>query len=138
MIFDYLPDLNWLAVVVSAVVYFALGALWYSNVLFGKGYRTALGVAEDEQGSPLGSALAINFVMWLLGAIALALIVAATGATTALEGIVAGLVVGIGLVFAHMAVTITYEGRGYALLWISGSYYVIGCAVMGAILAVWD
>ena len=79
MIFDYLSDLNWLAVVVSAVVYFALGALWYSNVLFGKGYRAALGVAEDEQGSPLGSALAINFVMWLLSAIALALIVAAAG-----------------------------------------------------------
>ena len=138
MIFDYLADINWLAVLVAAVIYFALGAVWYSNALFGKGYRAALGVSEDAQGSPLGSALAINFVAWLVAAIGLALVIAATGTATLTDGLILGLVVGVGFVFTHMAVTLTYESRGYALLWISGLYYVIGFAVMGAILAIWD
>jgi hypothetical protein len=33
MTFD-LSMINWLAVIVGTVIYFALGALWYSPVLF--------------------------------------------------------------------------------------------------------
>lgn len=35
MSFDVLGDLNWLAVVVAAIAYFALGALWYAPPVFG-------------------------------------------------------------------------------------------------------
>ena len=31
MTFDVLSDLNWLAVLVAAVAYFVLGALWYAR-----------------------------------------------------------------------------------------------------------
>jgi hypothetical protein len=34
--FDALGELNWLAVIVGAVIYFALGALWYSPMLLGR------------------------------------------------------------------------------------------------------
>jgi hypothetical protein len=35
MSFDVLGDLNWLAVIVATVAYFALGAIWYAPAVFG-------------------------------------------------------------------------------------------------------
>jgi hypothetical protein len=31
---DFLKDINWLAVLVAGIAYWALGALWYSKILF--------------------------------------------------------------------------------------------------------
>ena len=50
-----LPTIHWLPVIGSAVAVFAIGALWYSPVLFGKAYlflvggHIALGSAVNEQ-----------------------------------------------------------------------------------------
>ncbi len=43
MTFDVLGDLNWLAVLVAGVAFFALGGLWYSNLMFGKQWSLAVG-----------------------------------------------------------------------------------------------
>lgn len=43
MSFDLLGDLNWLAVLVAALAYFAVGALWYAPPVFGKTWAAAGG-----------------------------------------------------------------------------------------------
>jgi hypothetical protein len=80
LLFDYFADLNWLAVLVAALAYFVLGAIWYSNMMFGKAYRAALGITE--QGTPNPSLLVINFVGWFITATALGLVGAAAGASS--------------------------------------------------------
>lgn len=35
MTLDVLGELNWLAVLVAAFLYFGLGALWYTPIMFG-------------------------------------------------------------------------------------------------------
>lgn len=137
MVFDAFADLNWLAVVVAGLAYFVLGALWYTNALFGRQYRTALGIDPESQQSPDPMLLVTNLVGWLVSAVALGLIVVAVGADTLLEGAVLGLVVGVGIVGTQMLVTTTYEGRGSALFKVNAPYMLIGYVVMGAILAVW-
>jgi Protein of unknown function (DUF1761) len=136
VLFDYFGDLNWLAVIVAALAYFVIGAVWYSNALFAKQYRAALGITEGA-GTPPASLLIINFVGWLVAAIALGLVSIGIGADSAGDGAVLGLVVGVGFVLSHLVVTLAFDTRGYALAWISGLYYVIGFVVMGTILAVW-
>ena len=42
-----IPSVNWLAVVVAAVAYMAIGFVWYSDALFGKTYRKEMGVSSD-------------------------------------------------------------------------------------------
>lgn len=42
MSFDVLGDVNWLAVIVAAAAYFALGGLWYGQPVFGRGYHVGL------------------------------------------------------------------------------------------------
>jgi hypothetical protein len=137
MLFDAFAELNWLAVLVAALAYFVLGALWYSNTMFGRQYRAAVGVNPDQQGQPEPMLLVTNFVGWLVAALALGLVNVAIGADGVLDGVVLGLVVGVGLIGAHQMVNASYEGRGTAVLKVSGPYMIIGLIIMGVILAVW-
>ena len=41
-------QLNWLAVIVAALVYFALGALWYSPMLFSRAWQRSIGWDETK------------------------------------------------------------------------------------------
>lgn len=136
MLFDFFADLNWLAVVVAAVAYFVLGALWYSNFLFGKQYRAALGVTEGA-GTPPTGPLVTNLVGWIVAAIAMGLISKAIGATDWVDGLVLGLVVSIGFVWITQLVSAVYGG-GMALVKVNTPYNVIGFVIMGVILAVWQ
>ena len=43
-----LGQLNWLAVIVGALVYFALGALWYSPMFLGKAWQRSIGWDESR------------------------------------------------------------------------------------------
>ena len=135
MLFDFFDDLNWLAVIVAALAYFVIGFAWYSDFLFGKQYRAATG--QDEDASPDPVAIVVNLVAWFVAALALGLIAKAIGADTWDDGLVLGLVAGIGFVLTAVVSDILYTKRPASLLWILGAYNVIGFAVMGIILGVW-
>lgn len=130
-------DLNWLAVVVAGLAYFVLGAVWYSEPLMGRQYRSALGLDPDRSGTPEPKSLIVNLVGWLVSALALALVMVAAGASGVGDGILFGLLVGVGMVVSQMLVTTTYEGRGTALVKVNAPYAIIGYVVMGIILATW-
>jgi hypothetical protein len=135
MLFDYFAELNWFAVLVAALAYFLLGALWYSNLMFGKAYRAALGITE--QGTPNPMLLLINFVGWFIAATALGLVGAAAGASTMLDGIVLGFVAGVGFVVVHQVVGGVFDPGRRALMGVTVPYTVPGFIIMGVILAVW-
>jgi hypothetical protein len=83
MSFDTLGDVNWLAVIVAALIYFALGALWYSPVFLGKPWMRATGIEmEDTEGGPGPAIYLAPFVGYLISAIATGMLAAATGSTT--------------------------------------------------------
>jgi hypothetical protein len=136
MLFDYFGDLNWLAVIVAAVAYFALGALWYSDVLFGKQWREAAGQGDDPSMNPAD--LVVNFASWFVAAVALALITKGIGASTVGDGIVLGLVTSIGFIGTHQIVAQVFEGRNTALMRVNAPYNIVGLMLMGVILAVWQ
>lgn len=137
MLLDAFADLNWLAVLVAGLAYFVMGALWYTDALMGRQYRAALGLDPDAKATPDPTPLVINFVGWLVSALALGLVATAVGAEGVAEGLILGLVVGVGVVVTQMLVTTTYEGRGNALFKVNAPYVIIGYMVMGVILATW-
>lgn len=130
-------DVNWLAVLVAALAYFVLGAVWYTDALMGRQYRAALGLDPNQAGKPEPMPLLVNLVGWLVSALALALVMAASGASGVGDGILFGLVVGVGMVVTQMLVTSTYAGRGLALFKVNAPYVVLGYTVMGIVLATW-
>lgn len=136
MILDYFGDLNWLAVVVSALAYMVLGYIWYSNALFGKQYRAALGVTGE--GTPEPMMIVVNLIGWLVAAVGLGLVAKGIGASTAADGIMLGLVAWFCFVATNRIVAMAYERSGGALARVNGPYNALGFAVMGLILAVWN
>ncbi len=48
---EIIANVNWIAVVVGAVVSFALGWLWYSPKMFGEKWLHGIGISFDDQTS---------------------------------------------------------------------------------------
>lgn len=89
-----LGELNWLAVIVATVVYFALGALWYAPPVFGNAWMRAAGTVMQEGERPGPAIYFTPLIGYFIAVIATAMLAAATGSTTLSQGIVLGLVVG--------------------------------------------
>ena len=41
-------NVNYFAVIVSAIAFFALGSLWYNDIFFGKTWRDSMGKTDEE------------------------------------------------------------------------------------------
>jgi hypothetical protein len=141
MTFDALGQLNWLAVIVAAIVYFALGAAWYSNALFAKPWQRAIGWdASQPQPQINPMTYVIPGIGYLVIAVATGMIAKATGTDTFGEGIVLGLItgVGFGLTFALINAFFTPNSPAPMTLFaITGAYNLIGFLILAAIIAVW-
>lgn len=69
-----LDGVNWVAVVTSFFVAFALGWLWYSDTLFGKKWRAGIGIPADDNTSmaPAMTAQVVGtfLLAWMVGVMA--------------------------------------------------------------------
>lgn len=140
MSFSVLADLNWLAVIVSAVAFFALGGLWYSNVLFGKQWTRAVGWEAPEGEKPPVKLYLMPLVTCIVSAIAVAMLAAATGTDNFGEAIVLGLVAGLGLAGMALLVTGFFDPKKpQPMVWvaITAGYHLIGMLVIALIVALW-
>jgi hypothetical protein len=126
-------DVNWLAVLVAAVVTFVLGGVWYGP-LFGRVWRAAEGQAEPEPGRQKHPALVygVSFVLMLVAAMALAVAIGPVPDVSRSIGF--GLVVGVGWVATSFGVNYLFAGRRLALFAVDVGYNVVLFALMGLII----
>jgi hypothetical protein len=133
-----LDGINWLAVIVAAVVYFVLGALWYSPLLFAKPfirYRFGGEMPQGQGGQPLE--YLVTFIVDLVAAVVLAIFVDVAGAATLIDGIGVGLLAAVGFAATSTFVYNVFSGP-HRMLWvIYTGYLLVAFAIMGAILALW-
>jgi hypothetical protein len=136
MSFDVLGEVNYLAAVVAAAAYFAIGAIWYAPPVLGKVWQKAVGLTEEQLG-PNPLVFVATFIAYFLMAVTLAAIARSTGATDFADGLVLGLFVGIGIVAAGIWIGGAYEQR-MNLAWINIGNGLLGILVMSVIVTVWD
>jgi fucose permease len=131
-------QINHIAVLVSAVVYFVLGGLWFS-VLFGKAWLKAIGKTEDEIKAEGGAGVgyAVSIIGGVLAAYILTVILNHVGADSLLTGVRYGFYVWLGFSVTSVAPTYIFESRNKTLLYIYAGYTLVGYLLMGGILAVW-
>ncbi len=129
-------EINYIAVLVAALVFMVVGSVWYSLGVFGKSWMHEVGLKESDikQGPGKGYALAIGAS--LLQAFVLAHFVYYVSAESAVDGAVTGLWIGFG--FVAMAIGLNYVfAKRSAMLWmIDAGYFVVSLMIAGAILAV--
>ena len=141
MTFDVLGQLNWLAVFVGAVIYFVLGALWYSPMLFGRPWQRSIGWDPERTPPEMNPAsYIVPFLAYVVMAIAVGMLAKATGTDDLTEGLILGLVVGVGLSLAHTLVDATFDpNKPEPWTWfaINGAYHTIGLIIVAVIVSVW-
>jgi uncharacterized membrane protein len=140
--FDVLGELNWLAVIVAALAYFVLGALWYAPPVMGKTWMAAGGMEMPTDGQRPGFGIyAVPLVGSVLSAVALGMLAEATTTDTVGEGFVLGLVVAVGFAVAIALVTATFESnKPKPMVWgaINAGYHALGIVVAALIIGAWQ
>jgi len=128
---------NYLAIAVSAVAYWMLGALWY-GVLFGQRWMALEGMTM-EQAKSMNPVLPyiITLVLNLLMAFVLAQLCLWRNANTAARGAAVGVLLWIGIVGPIVCTTYMYEMRSKELFAINEFYPLVGLCLMGVILGAW-
>lgn len=129
------------AVIVATLVHYILGGLWYSPLLFGNKFIQLINWTPEQlrqvESQSHAKELALAFVMSLVLVYILAHFVQYTKATNALGGIQTAFWIWLGFVVTTQAPTVIFEGRSFGLFAINVAYQLVGCALAGAILAIW-
>jgi hypothetical protein len=131
--------LNYLAIVIAAIVAWVTGAVWYMGL--GKIWMAAHGLTPEKmqecKGKPGAYLLFIYaFVAALVMAWVLAGLMAHLGAgqVTLLNGVVSGAFCWLGFVITTIVVNNTFAMRDMRLIWIDGGHWLIVLLLMGAII----
>ena len=129
---------NWLAIVVSAVVFFLFGWLWYT--VFGNAWAQSLGTTREAMMAANGSnpyPYIISLVCAFFISYGVARVLSWHAATTPARGAFIGFSLGFLFVGMSLWLTYAYEHRTIELGLINTGYIAIGMAIQGAILAAW-
>ena len=128
---DFNTDLNYIGIIAATIVAFAIGAAWYSPILFAKPWMRENGFTEDDHQGNLIRMFGGSFVMLLIASYVLSLII---DDSSILEGLRVGLAVGAAFVAAAFAVTYLFEKKSPTLFVINAGYHVVTFTVMGTII----
>jgi hypothetical protein len=130
-------DLNWIAIIVAAIIPMVLGALWYSPLLFADPWMRAVGRTREELGDA-GLGYVLSAIGALVSSYALARIIKWAEVDDLWNGALVGLLVWVGFVATVLAVTTYFGGRPRNLWLINAGYQLVALALMGALLGAWD
>jgi Protein of unknown function (DUF1761) len=137
MLLDGLGDVNYLAVLVAALAYFAFGAIYFARPVMGNAWMRAAKLEIPEGYRPNPAMFLLTFIAYFVAAAALALIARAIGADSVSDGIVLGVVAGVAFALTTIVGTAVYEMKGAAYMAIHALYGIIGYGLMGTIVTIW-
>ena len=128
---------NYLAIVVAALVNYVIGSLWY-GVIFSKSWMKLAGMKEMK-------VTAVSVIVALVGAFFTAYILAHAvifaGSYMKTSGIGLGLTTGLfnwlGFIAPVTIGVVIYEKKPFMLWVLTNAYWLISLLVMGVILALW-
>ncbi len=131
-------DINYMAVVVGAVISMVLGYVWYSPVLFAKAWTKEMGKSEKElKESANATSYLIMFVASLVLAYVLAHFVDYTNSATTSAGAVTGFWLWLGFMATVGVSQTLFHGKTWKLFCIDYGYHLVEMLIIGAVLAVW-
>ena len=136
-----ISNIHWVAVLVSALVGIASGAIWFGPKTFYPAWSKAMGRSESEvpgNGMNMGIIFGSTFASQFAQAIAMAIILTGVNQPNFVKGALVGLVVGAGIAAASSLGHRLFGGQGFRVWALEVSNDVINLILMGAILGGWN
>jgi len=142
----YESTVNYWAVLVSALAFFALGSLWY-GALFGKAWRNSVGITEEmleaeKEEVNMVMSFGTMFVSSLLMALATAhlidyMLVVFPASSAVRIGLTTGFWAWLGYTLSYILTAPAYEKRPWSYVLINGGYWLVGLLLTGLIVGLW-
>lgn len=134
------PFINIWAVLLSAVAFWALGALWYSPLLFSKRWQKEVGLSDEKlKNANMAVIFGTSFLIMLFMVWALNYVINSHKAenVSLTVGLCYGLFTGFFFSMLTMGINYLYQRRSIVLWLIDGVYVVLGLGIAGMILGSW-
>lgn len=126
-------ELNYLAILLSALSTFLIGGLWYSPALFGKAWMKENGFKEEDmKDANMVKIFGLAFVLALISAINLAMFMGPEKDVT--MGAAYGFAAGFGWVATFVGTHYLFERKSFKLFLINAGYSVVALTIMGVII----
>lgn len=135
---SFFADINWLAVIVAAIAYFGLGAIWYS-FLFKKKWieYQKIDVNDPEMKKGVAATMFTSFLLMVVATIGLAILVERLDLSLAISGLKLGLLTGAFFSLTAISISYLYTKKPAGLHLIDGMYHVVGQILAAIILCIW-
>lgn len=128
-------NVNFLSVIIAAVAYMILGALWYSPALFGNAWMKGIGKTKEQVAADFSP---INYFWALctsfLASYGIARIMVWSNRGEISDGIMIGALAGVCFVLATMGINDIFESRPKGLTIINALYHIVGFIIAGVII----
>lgn len=127
-------DINFLGVIVAAILGFALGGLWYSKLLFGNVWlRQNPNFPARKKHSRATVLLA--FILSLIAALTFAIFLGSD--TPTLDAVLAGLLTGVGWVATSLGINYLFSQKSLSSFLIDSGYHILQFTLYGLVLGWW-
>ena len=128
-----MPEVNWVAVALSALSSLVLGGIWYSPALFAKAWQSAVGLSDEQlKSGNMALTFGLTFVLSFIAAAVFAMFLGtemSVGAATA-----AGFSAGLCWVGAAFGINYLFERRPLKLWLINAGYHTLQFTLFGLII----
>lgn len=143
-----MENLNWLAILLAAILPLIIGAIWYHPKVFGTAWMAATGISKKSIKTLSPFEMYIGaFLISILIAVALSTIIVVGDAssayqvTTSLEafkdGILSGFMTGFLIILPVIAVNGIFELQPTNLVLINVFYWIVTLTLMGGLISAW-
>ena len=137
---SYFGNVNWLAVLVCAVLSMVIGFIWYGP-LFSKPWSKLTGWTNEKVAALPKSNMVTSYVLAFIAAFiistVLAIVLLAVKPDGVADGIVAAIVLWVGFTGATIGVNMTFEHRPLSLFGIEAGYHLLTLIVYSIVLSTW-
>ena len=140
----FLTELNWIAILIGFVVFFAVGAVWFSPNVFYLRWVKLMGLTPEENQGLGHHGMAFVFGLTALGALVQVTAIAsiihfvalATGPVGPLGGALVGLLVGIGITAASSLSHRLFSGQGIRVWLIEVGGDIVALTLAGLVIGI--
>lgn len=133
--------LNFWPILVSALVSFGIGALWYSPILFGKEWMSLMKISDsdidDAKSKGMWRSYIIHFIANIVSFGVLAFFIATSSASTAGDGAFLGFIAWLGFIAPIGISNLLWRRDPIKLVIIDTLQVLIGLVISGAIIGAW-
>jgi hypothetical protein len=132
-----LSNLNYVHILVASIVYFIIGALWYS-LLFGKIWMKLLGITgneDDKKKMPM--IFSVTFVLNFIIVVSTACVIGFVQPSNMIVAIKVGLLLGVGIAGTTCTMNYMYSRKSFGLIAIDAGYHVLAITISSIILTLW-